>query len=157
MKQRNRARSSTLFLVELIIAILFFTVCSAVCVQFFVKSHSISRQAGELNFAVNECSSVAEIIQGSDSEDEMLRGLKAVYPEAFAVDSSTLSIAFDSDFVQCDSEGKDAAYYVNTEMKVADNSVECTISARSSDDSESIYELEIFHNLPEDGTREVNK
>lgn len=142
---------------ELIIAILFFTVCSAVCVQFFVKSHSISRQAGELNFALNECSSIAEIIQGSDSEDEMLRGLKTVYPEAFAVDSSTLSIAFDSDFAQCDSEDKDAAYYVNTEMKVADNTVKCTITAESAKSSESIYELEIFHNLLEGGTREVNQ
>ena len=157
MKQRNRARSSTLFLVELIIAILFFTVCSAVCVQFFVKSHSISRQAGELNFAVNECSSVAEIIQGSDSEDEMLRSLEAVYPEVFAVDSSTLCIAFDSDLAQCDSEDKEAAYYVNTKMKVVNDSVKCTISARSSKDSESIYELEIFHNLLKGGTREVNQ
>ncbi|MGN0701917.1 MAG: hypothetical protein ACI4KL_01920 [Lentihominibacter sp.] len=157
MKQRNRARSSTLFLVELIIAILFFTVCSAVCVQFFVKSHSISRQAGELNFAVNECSSVAEIIQGSESRNEILHGLKSLYPEVFAEGTSNLLIAFDSDFSPCDPEGNNAAYYVNTKMKVQNNTVKCTISAENANSSESIYKLEILHNLQKEGTGEVNQ
>ncbi len=49
MKHRNRAQSSSLFLLELILAILFFSLASAVCVQFFVKSHLLSRDARNLN------------------------------------------------------------------------------------------------------------
>ena len=45
MIRRSRAQSSSLFLMELILAILFFSVTSAVCVQFFVKSHLLSRDS----------------------------------------------------------------------------------------------------------------
>ena len=38
------AKRSSLFLLELIIAILFFSLTSAVCVQIFVRAHLISRQ-----------------------------------------------------------------------------------------------------------------
>ena len=54
MKHRNRAKSSSLFLLELVLAILFFSLASAVCVQFFVKSHILSRDAQRLNHAVSE-------------------------------------------------------------------------------------------------------
>ena len=37
--QRKPAKRSSLFLLELIIAILFFCLASAVCVRFFVRSH----------------------------------------------------------------------------------------------------------------------
>ena len=43
------AKRSSLFLLELIIAILFFSLTSAVCVQIFVRAHLISRQTQELN------------------------------------------------------------------------------------------------------------
>ena len=66
MVRRNRARSSSLFLMELIIAILFFSVFSAVCVQFFVKSHLLSNDANALTHAVNECASTAEMIHTAD-------------------------------------------------------------------------------------------
>ena len=46
------AKRSSLFLLELIIAILFFSLTSAVCVQIFVRAHLISRQTQELNTAL---------------------------------------------------------------------------------------------------------
>ena len=47
--KRTPAKRSSLFLLELIIAILFFSLTSAVCVQFFARAHQISRQTQELN------------------------------------------------------------------------------------------------------------
>ena len=62
MVHKSRARSSSLFLMELIFAILFFSVASAVCVEFFVKAHLLSRDSDALSRAVNECAGAAEII-----------------------------------------------------------------------------------------------
>ena len=50
--KRTPAKRSSLFLLELIIAILFFSLTSAVCVQFFARAHQISRQTQELNAAL---------------------------------------------------------------------------------------------------------
>ena len=50
------AKRSSLFLLELIIAILFFSLTSAVCVQIFVRAHLISRQTQELNMALEKVS-----------------------------------------------------------------------------------------------------
>ena len=49
MKRKPTANPSSLFLLELIFAILFFSVTSAVCVQVFVKSHTLSTQAHGAN------------------------------------------------------------------------------------------------------------
>lgn len=54
-------KRSSLFLLELIIAILFFSLASAVCVQFFVKSRIISEDTKNLNIAVQQVSSQAEL------------------------------------------------------------------------------------------------
>lgn len=65
MNKRNRAQASSLFLLELTMAILFFSIASAVCVQIFVKSRAMSLHAEELNAAVREVSSAAEIVRAS--------------------------------------------------------------------------------------------
>ena len=54
--KRTPAKRSSLFLLELIIAILFFSLTSAVCVQFFARAHQISRQTQELNAALEKVS-----------------------------------------------------------------------------------------------------
>ena len=82
MTPKNRARSSSLFLMELILAILFFSVASAVCVQFFVKSHLLNLESKALTHAVNECSGAAEIISTADSLTDGLTLLQAQYPHA---------------------------------------------------------------------------
>ena len=70
MNKRNRAQASSLFLLELTMAILFFSIASAVCVQIFVKSRAMSLHAEELNAAVREVSSAAEIVRASKSRAE---------------------------------------------------------------------------------------
>lgn len=88
MIRKNRPRASSLFLMELILAILFFSIASAVCVQFFVKSHLLSRDADALNHAVNECSNIAEILNTTDSISEGVSLLKQLYPDAAYPDAA---------------------------------------------------------------------
>ena len=70
MIRRSRAQSSSLFLMELILAILFFSITSAVCVQFFVKSHLLSRESKALAQAVNESTNNAVIFDASESTED---------------------------------------------------------------------------------------
>lgn len=63
-------RRSGLFLLELMIAVLFFSISSAVCVQVFVKSHTLSKEAAEYSQAVQLASGYAERFLGSESLDE---------------------------------------------------------------------------------------
>ena len=79
---KHRSRSSSLFLMELIIAILVFAVASAVCLQIFVTSHQLSDRASKLNSAVNEASSIAEIVNASSSLSEAEDLVSGNYPDA---------------------------------------------------------------------------
>ena len=60
----SNSSKSGLFLMELIMSIMFFSLAAVVCVELFVKSHTLSKSVVELNHAVVECDSVAEFIQG---------------------------------------------------------------------------------------------
>ncbi len=56
----NSNSKASLFLMELIMSILFFSLSAAVCVQLFVKSHALSQQSLKLNYAVIASESLAE-------------------------------------------------------------------------------------------------
>ena len=64
----NTSSRSGLFLMELIISILFFSLASAVCVKLFVSSHTISKDSVELNHSLEWCQNVAEAFYGSNGK-----------------------------------------------------------------------------------------
>ena len=76
--QRKPAKRSSLFLLELIIAILFFCLASAVCVRFFVRSHVMEQETTELNLAVDQAVSAAEILR---SGQDIVACLEDHYPD----------------------------------------------------------------------------
>ena len=51
MKRINR--QTNIFIFELLIAITFFALSSSVCVQFFVKAHSLSNETNDINIAMS--------------------------------------------------------------------------------------------------------
>ena len=65
------SRRSSLFLLELMIAILLFILSAAICIQVFVKAHTIEVKSTSLNEAVLASESVAEIFR-SEEDFEML-------------------------------------------------------------------------------------
>ena len=63
-KRMIRGRSaSSLFLIELIIAIGFFAVASAVCLQLFVRARLVSIQSADLSRATLAAQSAAEAVR----------------------------------------------------------------------------------------------
>ena len=59
----KRHSKTSLFLMELILSILLFSLCSAICVQLFVRAHRKEQNAMFLNWAVQACDSAAAHIQ----------------------------------------------------------------------------------------------
>ena len=88
------ARRSSLFLMELLIAILFFSLSAAVCVRIFVKSYTLELESADLNYAVNASTSVAEILRHHETPVEYL---KTTYPLA-DFNKNSICIYYDTDW-----------------------------------------------------------
>lgn len=65
---RNRTSKSSLFLMELIIAILFFAIASGMCMQIFVKAHLITKQTNREQNAVVASDSVIAVLKNSSGD-----------------------------------------------------------------------------------------
>lgn len=140
MKRRTQARSSSLFLMELILAIMLFTITAAVCVQLTAKAHSLSRDSALLNSAVNECSTLAEIISSSDNSDRAIRLLSEEYPGSKLQqtgDSRSLTFFYDENYMPASE--KNASHRITADISVKDGLVSAVIKA------EKLYSLEVKH------------
>ena len=71
----NNARKTGLFLMELIIAILFFSLAAVICIQLFVKSHMISERSIALNHSILLAQNTAEIFYATNGDPEKMASL----------------------------------------------------------------------------------
>lgn len=137
MKKYGSQRSS-LLLMEIIIAILFFSIVGAVCLQLFVKSHNITKETRILDRAVNEISSCASVVRNAEDITESLR---ALYPDITGTDES-LTVYFDRDFKVC--KKTDHVYYMEINSKKSDDSYTvCQLSYYTAQSEEPKYALSV--------------
>ena len=137
MMRKSRARASSLFLMELILAILFFSAASGICVQFFVRSHLLSRDSDALSHAVNECSGIAETVCAADSKAEAFTLLQSLYPDGQYPGAAeennasrepvvaTAAVYYDSAFHPC--KKADAAYLLTLQLAEIDGMLDAGI------------------------------
>lgn len=148
MKRKPTANPSSLFLLELIFAILFFSVASAVCVQVFVKSHTLSTAAHDLTQASRRAEDVAELITASTSPDDMETLLKATYSDSVEISSEDFTVFYDSDFVPCSQET--AAWQLlgtwSLDGQLLDVQLDVT-KLTSGVDADVFYQLPVKHHL----------
>lgn len=121
MKYQRHNNTSSLFLLELILAVLFFSVASALCIQIFTKAHLMSQDARNLNFAVNEVSSMAE-----QMPDDSLQDAAAYY---------------DSSYASC--KKADAVYVLTVHYEPEDTLLKAHISMDTVADNRNIYTLDV--------------
>ena len=131
MKYQRHNNTSSLFLLEFILAVLFFSVASALCVRIFIKAHLMSQEAKDLNFAVNEVTSMAE---------QFSSGIQENYISYY-----------DADYVPCDSENAAYVLTIHYEPDNTDNTDNFLLKAHISmdtiadgqQDSRNIYSLDV--------------
>lgn len=106
MKSASSSRSD-LLLMEMILAVLFFSLISAICLQLFVKAHNLSQDTRELDAAVRQADSVASVLLQTS---EPMKKIGEIYPD-FSGDGRCGKIYYNSDFQPCAQE--DSAYYLD--------------------------------------------
>lgn len=139
----NDKSRSTLFLMELILSILFFSLASAICVQMFVKSHLLSKESKELNHAVIWCESVAEAFYGCEGDMSKLSSVIGENnPDTVSKDNS-IYIFYDWDFSPC--KESDAGYQVCATLSQEDGLLSLLILCTDIGDSREIYSLNPYY------------
>ena len=141
----KRSSKSGLFLMELIIAILVFSIASALCIQIFAKSHILSQTTQELNHAVSMSESAAEIFYGTDGTlEEVSKILDSAHMSI--QNGNTITLFYDSSFQICMQE--EAIYTMLLEFS-SDQKFQmlCIHVNRLTGDSPNIYSLDVKRHI----------
>ena len=168
---RHNQQQSRLFLLEITLAILFFSLASAVCLRCFAKSHILSTQAAELNQAVSQSENIAELLRSLPENDrkdaqKISNVLQLEYPAVnfsatdtatdmdtdtdTEIDSAQKSLGswnlyFDSDWNSC--QQAQAVYQIQIQAFCEDSVIFFHLNAESVssslDSSDSIYQLDL--------------
>ena len=113
MKIKQSSKSS-LFLIELIIAIFFFIIAATICIQLFVKSYTISNETISINHAVLWTQNLAEIFSNQDGNYQLI---KDIYEKEDCIALTSLKpethllLLFDTNWCQTN-DIDTATYYV---------------------------------------------
>ena len=140
MKRPRHTRSS-LFLIELIISILFFSVGSAVCIQAFAQARLMSQAAEDLSFASARVSGAASVIRYTDGS---LESVQRYLPSARQTDGG-YQICYDRNQQPCEEEN--AAYILSIHTEQTGNRTDAHL-VMTDRDRETIFELSLRYPAP---------
>jgi hypothetical protein len=96
---------------ELIITILLFAGCAAVCVKLFVISHVMTKETVELNESVSIAQGFAEVMRGTDGD---IDSVMSHFPNAVSGGDNYFEVFYDENFEACGYE--DASYVSDVTM-----------------------------------------
>ncbi|MCR5735891.1 MAG: hypothetical protein K6G22_14920 [Lachnospiraceae bacterium] len=112
---KRRTSGTSLFLMELIISIMFFSVACAVCVQSFVTSKILDDRTRELNASVNIAQGLCDAMRGTDGS---IYGITAVYRGAvIGEDDSYFQLYFDKHFKSVGPMDQSAVYVCDVSLE----------------------------------------
>ncbi len=136
--------SSSLFLMELIIAILFFSLASTVCIQLFVKAHLLTEKSVNINQSILWTQNLAEGFLNSNGD---LAGMKELFDEKSELGEEHISLYFDNDWNPVVAGTDSARYEVKLQLTGTDTSL-VTAQIISTDlkqttETEPIYSLTV--------------
>lgn len=152
---KNRASSRTgLFLMELILAVLFFALAGSVCIQLFVKSHAISERSVELNNSVLWTQNVSEAFYGCNGNVSKMASLFEGCSHSISDDGSAfLNLYFDKNFkpytedalTESQIQNGEYSYILHAYITPPDDKglLSCNISIFETTEKDNIYELSI--------------
>lgn len=113
-----KSSKSSLFLIELIISILFFSLASAACIQLFVKSHLLDKKTQESNQIVMWSQNLSELWHAAEGElVPIYNRLLTDYPTENACilltdNDSKLALYMNNDFTLCNPEDDTVTYRI---------------------------------------------
>lgn len=138
MQTKNSSKSG-IFLMELILSILFFSIAAAVCVKLFVTAHRLSDQSVNLNHAVSMAESIAEAFYGCNGN---AGELETLFPDA-GMDEQTMLTINNTDqglgaFVKINASGE----LISCEIRIG-TPQQITAYQEQRTEFDSVYELQL--------------
>lgn len=128
-----KGTKTSLFLLELMIALLLFSFCAAICVQLFHASNKRTRDAEDLSKAVFAATTIAEVYKSSGGDIEEMAKSYDFSTSMYSSDADTLTLYFGEDW---NPGGQNpvlsaVAFVKGYEVKITDNgsgSADITVS-----------------------------
>lgn len=136
---KKSARRSSLFLLELMISILMFSVASAWCVRLFVTARSIVDETEKQNKAQNLAAGYAELFLASEDFEAFLLEEGAVKKES--KEGASYNLYYDEDWKICGEEETSYVFHISLTKK--EDFTQCCFNFRRTDEKEDIYMLNV--------------
>lgn len=131
---------NSLFLMEIILNILLFSVLLVVSLQFFERTHTLTRSTAQLHQAVSSCTDVAAIFESGDGTTN---DILTIYPYSVNLDNKVI-IYLDKNFNDC-KKGQ-AKYYITAKLTRDSNDQLSRLIIRCRTiDKKLLYELSVCH------------
>ena len=128
---------ASMFLLEILINILLFSVLCVCSLQFFIKSYQITENTTTLHHAVTACNNVAAIYQANNGST---KAIQQTFPKAI-VENGDIYIYFDENYQECDSQNI-AYYIIVSEQHSVIPSVQISFYKNG---SEATYSIDAYH------------
>lgn len=141
----RKIKPSGLFLAEILISILFFSLSAAVCVRFFVQSNTMISAAEETEIASEKCVSVTELMESTETVEEFCALLKdtfGIYPEF----GKKMNLGYNENHEPADTEK--AVYILNMEMTKDGDIILLNMQYVRTKDEKPVYSLQAAHHYP---------
>lgn len=106
---RYQRTKSSLFLMEIIINLLLFSILCVCSLQFFMKAYQLTEKTTTLHHAVTACSNVASVYESGIGDLDIIYD---TYAYAIYIDNK-IAIFYDKDYNECDREH--SSYYIMIE------------------------------------------
>lgn len=138
---------SALFLMEMIISILFFSLASAVCIQIFAKAHTLSRRTVNQNHAVTQAQNLAECFLALDGD---LQQIVELYGACSMDASNKILVYFDNSWAPCLSE--EATFQAElTSRPLSENGLYTAdiIITENNASNDALFSLTVSHHMAE--------
>ncbi len=103
---RYKRTRSSMFLMEIIINLLLFSILCVCSLQFFIKAYNLTENTTTLHHAVTACSNVASVYESGNGKTDIIYD---TYPYAIYVNDQLL-IFYDENYNECDREH--GTYYI---------------------------------------------
>lgn len=145
MKYR-RARSGALFLMEIILAILFFSVAASVCVSILVNARLLSRNAQCLNTAVTVCSTAAETVDSARNFDDVKARVSLIFPDGAWDGDDFSAVIYDAS--SSDTEDPFGALKISLTPETEQTLFRADIMLLQEDDEDALYEIRVERHFP---------
>lgn len=144
---KQQSSKYSLFLMELIIVIFFFTIASAVCVQLYAEAHILSTSTRDLNISITKVEGAAEVIKSSPVNPDA--ALLSAFNKSI-LSEQTLKVGYNKDWESC--ALNEALYIMSIAWRQKDQMLYATIrmekGQNDADSTEAVYRLDVVKHIP---------